>query len=237
MNTKYELVLSDIVQYACRTLYRIRALKAIGRNVSIGDLGGYIESERNLSGIGDSWVFGNAMVYGNAMVFDNAMVSDNARVYGDGKVYGKADIFRNAEVSGNAEVFGDAVVCGNAKLSGNAQVYGDAEVSGKAWIFDNAKIHGKTDVSGNARVQGHALLLSHHDYLSIGPAKSSRRFTTAYKDSEIDIRVSCGCFTGTVKEFSDAIEKTHADNKEYLEQYRLFAQLITSNFGIKYETI
>jgi hypothetical protein len=70
------------------------------------------------------------------------------------------------------------------------------------------------------------------DYLVIGPAKSSGRFTTAHRDSKIGVRVNCGCFTGTVREFSAAIEETHKNNREALEQYRLFCQLIAFNFGV-----
>lgn len=81
-------------------------------------------------------------------------------------------------------------------------------------------------MSGNAQIEKTA------DYLVIGPAKSSGRFTTAHKDSKIGIRVNCGCFSGTVKEFAEAIEKTHKDNKEHLEQYRLFCQLIAFNFEV-----
>jgi hypothetical protein len=66
----------------------------------------------------------------------------------------------------------------------------------------------------------------------VGPAKSSGRFTTAHKDKKIGVRVSCGCFTGSVQEFSQQIESTHKYSKEHLEQYRLFCQLIASNFGV-----
>ena len=46
---KYELLQDDTIQHFGRTLYRIRALVAIGALVSPGDLGGYIEKEENLS--------------------------------------------------------------------------------------------------------------------------------------------------------------------------------------------
>jgi len=99
-------------------------------------------------------------------------------------------------------------------VSGDAQVYGDARV------YDNAQVYGD------------ALVLKSADVLRIGPSKSSGRFTTAHIDKKIGVRVNCGCFSGTVKEFSDAIEKTHKNNQEYLEQYRLFCQLIAFNFGV-----
>ena len=87
-------------------------------------------------------------------------------------------------------------------------------------------------IFGDARVSGDGMIEKTSDYLVIGPAKSSGSFTTAHKDSKIGVRVNCGCFSGTVKEFSEAIERTHKDNKEHLEQYRLFCQLIAFNFGV-----
>ena len=115
-------------------------------------------------------------------------------------------------------------------ISGNAKVYEDAQVYGDALVSGNARVYGNARVSGNALVYGDALIENTSDYLVIGPAKSSGRFTTAHKDSKIGVRVNCGCFSGTVKEFSEAIERTHKNNKEHLEQYRLFCRLIALNF-------
>ena len=50
------------------TLKRIRATMEFGI-IKIGDLGGWIEKEENLSHKGDAWVWGDAEVYGNAEVF------------------------------------------------------------------------------------------------------------------------------------------------------------------------
>ena len=66
-------------------LQRIRATKDLPKHgVSVGDVGGWIESESNLSG--------NARVYGNARVFGNAQVYGNARVFGDAWVFEQQDI-------------------------------------------------------------------------------------------------------------------------------------------------
>ena len=88
------------------TLRRIRALTNFG-DVEKGDLGGWIETEENLTQDGDAWVYGDAWVTGNAEVSGDARVSGNALVYGD------------ARVSGNARVYGDAWVTGNARVYGN----------------------------------------------------------------------------------------------------------------------
>ena len=98
---KYEFVPGDEKVIAPgRTVKRIRALVAITAfGVSSGDLGGYIESDKNLAQVyGDAWVYGNARVYGDAWVYGNAQVYGDARVYGDAWVYG------------NARVYGDGLI-------------------------------------------------------------------------------------------------------------------------------
>ena len=87
---KYRLT-EETIRGCNRTLYRIQALRDFG-NVKEGDIGGYIEAEKNLSQIGNAWVYGNARVSGNAWVYGNAWVSDDARVSGDSRVSGDADI-------------------------------------------------------------------------------------------------------------------------------------------------
>ena len=91
---KFKLTSEFIVDISGVKLFRIKALIEFG-NVKAGDLGGYIEKEKNLSHMGNAWVSGNARVFGNA------------RVSGDAQVFG------NARVSGDAQVFGDARVSGD----------------------------------------------------------------------------------------------------------------------------
>ena len=55
------------------TLHRIRAIAEFGL-VKIGDLGGWIEKEENLSHEGKAWVWGNAEVCGDAEVFSASHV-------------------------------------------------------------------------------------------------------------------------------------------------------------------
>ena len=55
------------------TLHRIRATVAFGL-VEVGELGGWIEKEENLSHDGKAWVCGDAKVWGNAEVFSASHV-------------------------------------------------------------------------------------------------------------------------------------------------------------------
>ena len=82
-------------------LRRIRALRDIPRcGVKEGDLGGWVESEGNLTQEGDCWVSDDAQVFGIAMVFDNAQVCGDARVFGIAMVGGNARVFNAAACRG-----------------------------------------------------------------------------------------------------------------------------------------
>ena len=158
---KYTLVKSDTVTTLDgRKLFRIKAAVAIAAlGIAKGDLGGYIESEANLSQVsGNAWVYGNAQVYGDAQVSGNAWVYGNARVYGDAQVYGIARVYGNARVSGNARVYGNALGYGVARVSGNAQVYGNVRVYGNALVYGDSWVYGNAQVYGNARVYGNAFV-------------------------------------------------------------------------------
>ena len=82
---KYELT-SETKNVFGHILYRIKALSSFGC-VSAGDLGGFLESEKNLSQNGDAWVYGNAEVYGDAWVYGDARVYGNAEVSEIGAIF------------------------------------------------------------------------------------------------------------------------------------------------------
>ena len=134
MGLKYEFT-GETKKWGDSTLHRIRRL-------SDGKLGGWIESEENLSQNSNCWVDDEAKVYDNAYVYSNAQVFGNAEVHSNARVYDHAKVYGNAEVYGNAKVFGDAKICGGANVYGNAEVYGGANVYGNAEIFGNAEICG-----------------------------------------------------------------------------------------------
>jgi len=157
MEKKYELTDETMEFYDAvpHILHRIRALKDFTLNgyagdVKAGDLGGWIESEDNLSQDGKCWVGENAKVYGGAKVYEDALVSNIAVVSENAKVYGKAKVCRWSQLHGNADVSGNAFVHGNAHVYENAEVYGHADV------YDNAQIYGNASVSENVYVYGDA---------------------------------------------------------------------------------
>jgi predicted acyltransferase (DUF342 family) len=208
MNTKFELTSEFKIIYGVK-LFRIKALVKFG-NVKVGELGGYIEKESNLSVSGNAWVYGNAYVYGDAYVSENAYVSGNAYVYGD------AYVSENAYVSGNAHVYGDAYVYGNAHVYGDAYVYGNAHVSGNAYVY------------GNAHVSGNACVKLTSDYFSCNPIGSRNASITITKSNNM---VTTGCFYGSINLFVQEVKKTHGDNK-YACAYLKLIELVKILFEI-----
>ena len=82
--SKYKLT-SESVRIFNVMLYRIRALFSF-KGVSAGDLGGWVQSESNLSQVGHVLLYDNAMVYRNAKVYGHALIGDNALAYGDARI-------------------------------------------------------------------------------------------------------------------------------------------------------
>lgn len=95
---KYELT-GETKEIGGKILHRIRALIDIPKHdVKAGDLGGWLETEGNLSHNGAAWVTGEAVVTDSAWVTDSARVTDSACVTDSARVTG------NALVRGNARV-------------------------------------------------------------------------------------------------------------------------------------
>lgn len=122
MLKKYTLT-SETIHVSNKVLHRIRSSQEI-RDIPAGIIGGFVESEGNLSQDGDSSVIDDAMVYDDAFVSGDAIVGNYARIC-DGAV-----------------VFGSAQVIGHAVISGESQVKEKAEVRGHVFVCDSAVVAG-----------------------------------------------------------------------------------------------
>ena len=228
MSKKYELTSETIETDEGITLYRIKALKDFG-NVNKGDLGGFIESEDNLSQEGITWVYDNARVFGDAKVFGNALVYGNAVVFGTVLVYGNAQVSGDAKVFRNARVYENAQVSGNACVYENAQVFGNALVYGNAVVFGTVLVYGNAQVSGDACIYGNAKVTSVDDYSTISNFGTQYRTTTFFRCEDGEIRVSCGCFYGTIPEFKNQVKGTREG--KIAKEYLIIADLMDEHFS------
>ena len=164
-NQKYEI--TDIVHEKYPFLHRIRALRNIGIRVKAGDLGGYVESESNLSfeAGDDAWIFddaiacgnscvdkgsrlrGNAVACGNAYISQGSTLSDQARAEDETYIRG-ADLCEHARASGSSMIL-DSPDTGRAPvLSETCVVYGtvmgDVHIEGDVVVLGNEKIANET---------------------------------------------------------------------------------------------
>lgn len=76
---KYELT-DETIEVFGYVLHRVCAIRDFG-TVKTGDLGGYVEGEKNLSHEENCWVYGDAKVYGDAWVSGNAKVKANQDIF------------------------------------------------------------------------------------------------------------------------------------------------------------
>ena len=122
---KYEFT-GETKEFSGHTLHRIRAVRDFDTeffHVNVGDLGGWIESEKNLDQDYTAWVADEAMV------FESASVSEEACVSGRAQVFGEAIVTGGAEVTDNARIFGTAFILDSVKIYGDTQFCGDTMVS------------------------------------------------------------------------------------------------------------
>lgn len=148
-NKKYELTDESRNLPGGTTVYRIKALRNFA-DVKKGQLGGFVESDYNISHTGDAWAYHDAMILGRARVVGNARVYDSAIVKGHARVKECATISGVSIISESAEVRESASVNGGAKVCGRARVLGFASVEEQATIKDDAWVHGSAFVRGDA---------------------------------------------------------------------------------------
>ena len=112
--------------------------------------------------------------------------------------------------------------------SGDAWVYGNAEVYGNARVYGNAEVYGNARVSGDARVSGNAEVSGNADYTTIHGFGTQFRTTTFFQCEDKQIRVSCGCFLGTIPEFREQVKNTREG--KIAEEYLMIADLMEKHF-------
>lgn len=227
MEKKYELT-NDTIDFEGRTLRRIRALKDF-KMVEKGDLGGFVESEHNLSQEGNCWLYEDAKAFDVAEVCDNAILRHYSIARGAALVCDNAEVYDNAVVKDNAILSYSATLCDNAELLDNAKASGTVEIGGNSFIGGDIGIYGKariliTDIcscklKGIATFSGNTFIASSKDFLTVGPIGSRLDYTTFARTIDDKIWVTCGCFKGTIDEFKAKVKETHSRGSLYRKEY------------------
>lgn len=238
---KYELVPDAEERFMGRVVHRICAMRDFGC-VRAGDIGGFVESEDNLSQEGEAWIYGDAVVCDHAKVFENASVYNYAKVLGNASVYNDAVVAGSASVYGNARVYGKSKVHGYASVYEQARVGGFATVTGYASVCGEAAINGVAEVTGSATVCGsanlyegaeicgEALVTDDADCATVHGFGREYRTTTFFRLRDGSVGVKCGCFYGSLQEFREKVRETHGNSK-MAKEYLAIADLMELHFA------
>jgi hypothetical protein len=68
------------------------------------------------------------------------------------------------------------------------------------------------------------------DVLMVGPIGSRNGYTTIYHTDK-GVFVSCGCFRGTLDEFTKKVEETHGDNN-HARDYKALVEFVKVKYGV-----
>jgi len=200
---KYQLLRGDPQQFKnLKTglpikLYRIIALKDFeskGGLVREGEIGGFIQSEKNLSQNDSSWVAQMARVMDNvelkdsyvtndAILFQNAKIensflSGKVRVWGDAKIVDSI-LTENVDVYDQSVIIGSkmkngAVACGKSQLV-NSEMRDGSRISQNAKVTDS-KLFEQSEVKGTGIVEN--CHLSGRTVWSVGNLRNESRNET-----------------------------------------------------------
>lgn len=93
---------------------------------------------------------------------------------------------------------------------------------------ENLSQSGNAWISGNAEVRDNACVSDKADYTTIHGFGTCFRTTTFFRCKDKEIRVSCGCFFGTISEFRDQVKRTRKG--KIAEEYLMIADLMEKHF-------
>ena len=116
---KYEI--TEITHPKYPWLHRIRARCQVNEQDGPGALGGYVQTEDNLSQDGTCWIYDQAICCEEAVVEDDGRMFDGAVARGSALISGDARMFERAVAEGNSSFFSGELK-EDARLSGNAVV-------------------------------------------------------------------------------------------------------------------
>ena len=157
MNAKYEI--TGIAHEKYPFLHRIRALRDIGSEIKAGDLGGFVESEGNLSfeAEDDAWIFNDAIAAGEGHVDKGSVLRERAIVCGC------AYASHGTEMSGDSRAEDDAYIRGArlsqcARVSGNGMVLQSPTTKAAPILTGSCSVYGK--VMGDVMLAGSVVVIS-----------------------------------------------------------------------------
>ena len=236
---KYEIVKDNFKEIYGIKVYRIRALKDIQnrhQDIKAGDLGGFIESERNLLQHDNCWIFDDAIVFGNAKVRDSANICEHAQISDNAIIMGYATIMGHSKICDHAKIGGRALISERAEIDENAQIWDSVCVAGHAHIFGNAILERSVIVPGDTGICGNAELLDSNDIVTLTGFGLTHNTITFFRTKEEICVNFCGYHGISIKEFryKIAVSHNHDIELEYCaKELEMLCDLMEYHFNKK----
>lgn len=139
---KYEITNEGHPQ--CPWLHRIRAVTSINDRIGKGSLGGFVESEQNLSQEGTSWIYDDAISCESALVERSAGLYDGAMARGSALITGESQMYDRAVAEGNCciragEIKEEARVAGDSIIGEGMQDQLSPLIAGKSHVYGTVR--------------------------------------------------------------------------------------------------
>lgn len=196
MVKKYKILRNDSIDIYGKKLYRIQAIRNFG-DIKKGDIGGYIQSQKNLAHDGDCWVYDDAVVFENAKISQDAKIYNNARIYGFAEIYGHAEIYDYVEVFDYAAIYNHTKIHNRAIVYNNARIFENAEIYDNVLVFDHAMVHGNAKIHNFAKIHGYVRI---HDNTIVYDNANIYENIRAYNNALIysNVRIKYGEVTDDI---------------------------------------
>ena len=178
---KYEILIDkeNTIEFKGRILHRIRALKNFN-DVKTGDIGGFVESEWNLSQEGNCWIYDDAksmdsakctdesQMYNGSCMYDNSRMLDNSRMYDNAMMYDNSKMFDNSKMYDNSRMYYYSKMCDNSRMCDysrmydntimydNSEMYDYSEMCNNSKMYDNSKMYNNSTMYDNSSLHGNA---------------------------------------------------------------------------------
>ena len=194
---------------------------------------------------GDESYFGKASFFGTKSCFGKWSTFEKWSIFGSWSRFGDCSNFGDGAIFGERAIFGKDARFGRQSRFGNWSHFGDGAIFGEmatfgAWgRFEKDARFGENSDFGDGtifedganfeggKVGGQKVRMLKIDLIG------SRRGATYFWQHDGGIYVRCGCVAGDIDTFSEKVEKTHAENQQYLEEYRGAIQYAKTVFGVE----
>ena len=190
--------------------------------MKVGDVGGFVESEWNLSQEGNCWIYDDAKCMDSASVCDNAKMynrscmCDNSRMYDNSIMFNNSVMYDYSIMYDNSEMYGNSIMFNNTRMYNNSIMCNNSIMYNNSKMFDNSSLHGNAKISDSAILKDDDSLYGkiNKSFKKIFQYQCKHRFLTAILTEENEILYSIGCQTGITKaEFIDRIYNYNCKEK------------------------